>query len=231
MKNLLLLLPFALSLAAHANPHQPGTHAWHAWNGMAHIETEKMNARVAAERAAAARPKPEPFTGAKPVITGLADRYGAIVVEYRNIPPDEGIAPLTIHSSGQRHRADYATPQEAEAAARDLCNSPHCEVAAIYANGCNAVAAGWLKDRSGSRIYTARQVYFPTSYRLGFNHDNITAAVEAAIEDALQRCQRDPAVDPATCISDDFREQYNRCALPHIHSGHQACGHGTNTSC
>lgn len=236
MKHLLFLLAlphFAAmaNLPHYANPNMPGSQAWHNQQALGAYMTDEWNKRRAAEAAAAALPKPEPFTGAKPVVTGLANRYGAIVVEYRNISPDEGAAPLTIHSSGQRHRADYATPQEAEAAARELCNSPNCETAAVYANSCNAVAAGWLKDRSGSRIYTASRPHFLSTYHLGFDNERITATVEAAMQDALQRCQHDPAVDPATCISDDFRAQYNRCALPHIHSGHQACGYGTNNPC
>ena len=234
MKNILLLLALTnlaamVSLPGHAYP-QPGTQAWHNQQALGAYMTDEWNKRRAAE-AAAAKPKPEPFTGAKPVITGLANRYGAIVVEYRDISPDEDAVPLTVHSAGQRHRADYATPQEAEAAARDLCNSPNCETAAVYANSCNAVAAGWLKDRSGVRVYTSSRPHFPPTYQLGFDNETIDATVEAAIQDALQRCQRDPAVNPSTCITDDMRYQYYRCAFPHVHSGYQACGHGTNNPC
>ncbi|MDO4776168.1 MAG: hypothetical protein Q4A06_01815 [Cardiobacteriaceae bacterium] len=135
-----------------------------------------------------------------------------------NLSPFGPYQPFRIHAAGE-FRNQPESAQQAEAAARERCGSANCEIAAVYANTCNAIAAGWLKDYSGVRLYTASRAHFADGYRQGDVNDwNLAyAIVQPAIEDALRRCQGDPAVHAASCTAPDHKKQAYYCALPSQH--------------
>ena len=243
MKNILLLLALTnlaamVSLPGHTYP-QPGTQAWHNQQALGAYMTDEWNKRRSAEAAAQ---QELPGRRANSYLVGLNDEYGAIVIDYRDsILLDNYSKPLPF--SWERYRdmtsdidgkrleelspfGDYqpfsksisraATAQQAEAAARKSCNSPNCKTAAVYANTCNAIAAGWLKDYSGVRIYTAGKAYYLDNYSKGDvnNWDLAYRLVQPAIADALRRCRNDPAVHAASCEAPGHKEQADYCALP-----------------
>lgn len=126
--------------------------------------------------------------------------------------------PFRIHTSGE-FRNQPESAQQAEAAARERCDSASCEIAAVYANTCNAIAAGWLKDYSGVRLYSAGNAYYMDNYGKDDvnNWDLAYRLVQPAIEDALRRCRSDPAVHAASCEAPDYQKQAGYCALPGQH--------------
>lgn len=126
--------------------------------------------------------------------------------------------PFRIHTSGEfRNQPDSA--QQAEAAARKRCDSASCEIAAVYANTCNAIAVGWLHDFSGVRLYTAGNAYYMDNYGKGDvnNWELAYRLVQPAINDAMRRCQSDPAVHAASCEAPGYQKQAYYCALPSQH--------------
>ena len=142
--------------------------------------------------------------------------YGAIALGYDvNAAPGHTspeIVAITKSTQASK-RQQIRSQREAESAALNLCQQnggQNCRIVASYVNMCNSIAGGALRNGNGWRYYTvsptaadlARAQRAETITQLAaFMYAADQKGRNQATENALAQCQRDRAIDAATCTT------------------------------
>lgn len=188
MKNIALLLPLAIALAAHANPYAAGSQQWHDYNALGAQMTQDMNQRMAAQAAAAQQAAAQQAENVPQHLRPQwhpADNFGFIYVGFNpNAFADNNSSPGTVGYDS------LSAPDVAARSAQGKCfdsgaQSPDsCQLLFSYRNMCGAVASGTLRSGRGERFYPSVAVVHTE---------------EEADAAALAHCRADSAVNPDSC--------------------------------
>ncbi|MDO4693112.1 MAG: DUF4189 domain-containing protein [Eikenella sp.] len=186
MKNTIWLPLLCFSLAAHANPYQPGSQQWHHYNAQGAQMMQEMN-----ERNTAAPPR-QGAAGQENVPHHLrpqwhpADNHGAIAVGFN----PNADASRTDNPPGVVAFEAHQNPRAAAERARYRCfdrgaeHPDRCRILFAFRNMCGAAAEGRLRNGRGVRFYPSI--------------DSVHSEREAQAA-ALARCRADAAVRPSSC--------------------------------